>query len=397
MLDRQRGLVQRRSGRAPQLAAPARRAATRASCSCSARRATPWSAATRASATTGPALPWSATWRPRAASGGPSTGSSSRTCSRDNRWGIYVQYADWIDVAANVYENNKEADAPQRRRRHQSDRTPGQPQDHPAAAGRAGRAVARRRSARRSCCDASGEHRPRRNTLSFRWDLGDGTIARQSARRARLQGPGLLPRRVDRQQRPLFRPRLARLLRRSRTARRWAPKGRPPIGAGSIPQSKVRFSDDRRVRIAGSSSVLAHVEPYSGMMVSLALSGIQEGRRGAGGQDAAWCSGSRPSTRTCPRGRGRSPSSRFTSRRRSSSCSRPKARFHERGVRTTRTARAGATSSSRWPGASSGSGKGELPATLNYLTDRLRLLGRAAALDLARRDEHPLVGESLLH
>ena len=35
----------------------------------------------------------------------------------DNRWGVYMKHADWIDVAANVFKGNSQGDIHRRRRR----------------------------------------------------------------------------------------------------------------------------------------------------------------------------------------------------------------------------------------------------------------------------------------
>jgi parallel beta-helix repeat protein len=186
---------------------------------------------------------------------------------RENRWGIYVQYADWIDVAANVYQNNKEAEL-----RNDGGVTnltvhPDNPKitQPPRAllagpsAGKVGQAV---------LLDASGSTDPGGNALSFRWDLGDGTIAREPRVQHVFKAPGFY--RVGLTvNNGLFSDLAWRDFYAVEDGPELGTEGQAADWGWIDPQSKVRFSDDRRVCIAGRSSVLAHVEPYSGMMVGL--------------------------------------------------------------------------------------------------------------------------------
>jgi len=186
---------------------------------------------------------------------------------RENRWGIYVQYADWIDMAANVYQNNKEAELRNdggvtNLTVHPDDPKITQPPRAVLAgpsAGKVGQAV---------LLDASGSTDPGRNALSFRWDLGDGTIARPRRVEHVFKAPGFY--RVGLTvNNGLFSDLAWRDFYAVEDGPELGTEGQAADWGWIDPQSKVRFSDDRRVCIAGRSSVLAHVEPYSGMMVSL--------------------------------------------------------------------------------------------------------------------------------
>ena len=103
---------------------------------------------------------------------------------KDNRWGLYMEFADWIDMAGNVIENNRDGniieggthtnivmhpDNPQITRPPQvklvapTAAKPGEPV--PAKLGQ------------EVVFDASGSTDPGGNPLSFRWDFADGTTA----------------------------------------------------------------------------------------------------------------------------------------------------------------------------------------------------------------------------
>ena len=103
---------------------------------------------------------------------------------KDNRWGLYMEFADWIDMAGNVIENNRDGNIieggthtniivhpdnpqitlpPQIKLVAPTPAVPGQPVPI-----RMGQPVV---------LDASGSTDPGGNPLSFRWDFADGTTA----------------------------------------------------------------------------------------------------------------------------------------------------------------------------------------------------------------------------
>lgn len=185
---------------------------------------------------------------------------------KDNRWGIYAKHADWVDVAANVFENNREAhfrneDVTNLTVSAADPRITKPPQavlEGPTT-GIVGRPVV---------FDASPSRDPQQQPLGFRWDLGDGTESTQARIEHRFQAPGF------------YRVGLTvnnGLLSDLAWRDFYAVEDIPELGTegqaadwGWIdPDSQVAFSDDRTVRIAGQSATFALVRPYSGGRVSL--------------------------------------------------------------------------------------------------------------------------------
>jgi parallel beta-helix repeat protein len=204
---------------------------------------------------------------------------------RGNRWGIYMEFADWIDMAANVCEDNRESNmvaggsVTNLTQRPDNPRITRSPQAALAGprSGNVGREIV---------LDASASTDPEGNKLSFRWDLGDGTIQSEPRAAHMFQAPGFYRvgltvsngrfshlaycdfRAIDE------RPELGT----EAQAADWAweevypreglhvPAGQKarkvePVRPVPDPQSQVRISDDREVRLAGKSSVAVHVQP----------------------------------------------------------------------------------------------------------------------------------------
>jgi hypothetical protein len=116
--------------------------------------------------------------------------------------------------------------------------------------------------------DASASADPEGRPLQFRWDLGDGTIARGPRVVHAFDAPGFY--RVGL---TATNGLLCDLAWRDFYAvddgEEWGTEGGAAQWSWIDPHSKVRFEDDREVRIAGKSSVLARIDPYGGMMASL--------------------------------------------------------------------------------------------------------------------------------
>ncbi|MGE5191942.1 MAG: right-handed parallel beta-helix repeat-containing protein [Deltaproteobacteria bacterium] len=185
-----------------------------------------------------------------------------------NRWGIYAQHADWVDVAANVFKNNSAGDFHDagnvtRLTQHQEKAgiklPPKAVLEGPASA-KVGDGVA---------FDASRSTDPAGNKLDFHWDLGDGTTATGPRPPAHaFARPGFY--RVGL---TVTNGLLSDLAWRDFYVVGNAPEigteGHAAEWTWFDPQSKVKFADDKAIRIAGKSSVFALAQPYGGFRLNL--------------------------------------------------------------------------------------------------------------------------------
>ena len=93
----------------------------------------------------------------------------------DNRWGIYMEFADWIDMAGNVFEKNRDGDIIKGGTATNITEYPDDPRiTHAPKAVLDGPSSSV--EGKEFVLEASRSTDPDGNKLSFRWDLGDGTI-----------------------------------------------------------------------------------------------------------------------------------------------------------------------------------------------------------------------------
>ncbi|MGA2035311.1 MAG: right-handed parallel beta-helix repeat-containing protein [Thermoguttaceae bacterium] len=186
---------------------------------------------------------------------------------RDNRWGIYVQHADWIDMADNVYEGNALANVLNAGNvtnlvEHGQDAGITRPPRAVLAGATSGKV------GRQIVLDASASSDPGGNPLRFRWDTGDGTVAHAPRLEHVFHAPGFY--RVGLTVNNGHYSDLAwRDFYAVEELTELGTEGQASDWGWIDPDSKVQFSDDRDVRISGNSSVHALVRPYSGNLVSL--------------------------------------------------------------------------------------------------------------------------------
>lgn len=185
----------------------------------------------------------------------------------ENRWGIYAQHADWIDLAANVFKNNKLADFHDAgnvtnvsdRRGHPEIKTGPQITLEGPLSARVGQAVTFRAVA----SDVA------ERSLTFRWNLGDGTVSTDAAPAAHsYSAPGFYRVGVT-----VTNGLLSNLAWRDfyvvGNSAEMGSEGQAADWTWVDPQSQVQFSDDQTTKIVGKSSVFAQVAPYGGFRLNL--------------------------------------------------------------------------------------------------------------------------------
>ncbi|RPI85090.1 MAG: PKD domain-containing protein, partial [Planctomycetaceae bacterium] len=185
----------------------------------------------------------------------------------NNRWGIFAQHADWIDLAANVFEGN--ARGTFHNAGNVTHVTEYRSNDEVAAPPKAkltGPTTARVGEA--IVLDASESSDPARRSLTWRWDLGDGASSELDIVKHQFEAAGFY--RVgltvnngllsDLAWRDFYVVDDLPEPATENQAERWT---------WSDPQSHVEFADEQRVKLAGRSSLSALVEPYSGGRVAL--------------------------------------------------------------------------------------------------------------------------------
>ena len=186
---------------------------------------------------------------------------------QDNRWGVYVRFADWINAAANRYDGNREATL--RNDGHVTNLL--ELPDNPAITQPPQAVLDGPPSAQvgqRVSWDAGRSRDPHGRELHYRWDLGDGTIVVQPRVEHVFRQPGFYRVGVT-----VNNGLLSDLAWRDcyvvEPLAELGTEGQAQAWTWSDPGSRVAFADDRTVRISGASSLSALVEPYSGGRISL--------------------------------------------------------------------------------------------------------------------------------
>jgi parallel beta-helix repeat protein len=184
-----------------------------------------------------------------------------------NRWGVYVQHADWVDMAANVYGDNSDGDFHSSGNVTRLRVNPRIPMvDSPPRAVLQGPTEAR--VGQKVTFDATASSDPQACPLQFAWELGDGTRAESRRVEHVFTTPGF-----HRLGLTVSNGSLSELAWRDLyvvdDAKEIGTEGQSGRWKGVDPQSRVTFCDDRETRISGRSSIYALVRPYSGGRVSL--------------------------------------------------------------------------------------------------------------------------------
>jgi len=186
---------------------------------------------------------------------------------RSNRWGVYVQRADWIHAGSNRFVGNERGDLFAADGVTNLVRLPDAPDDAaPPVCRLAG--PDRGRVGRRIEWDATESRDPGGRPLEFRWDLGDGTILSTERAAHVFQRPGF-----HRMGLTVHNGRLSDLAWRdlyiTEDVAEIGTEGAAADWSWIDASSRAAFEDDRETRLVGESSVRALVSPYGGGRVSL--------------------------------------------------------------------------------------------------------------------------------
>ncbi len=185
----------------------------------------------------------------------------------DNRWGVFAECADWIDMGANEYKGNgtdlHKGLGVTNLTERPADRAAKEPPSVIASGSE------RVRVGEKVTFDTSQSTDPANRPLTFRWDLGDGTTATGAKVEHAFQSVGFY--RVG-----------VTVTNGSRSGLAWrnvyvvgteaevGTEGQAGKWDWVDPRSKVRFADDREIVVVGKSSLRASVgPPYSGGRVEL--------------------------------------------------------------------------------------------------------------------------------
>lgn len=188
----------------------------------------------------------------------------------NNRWGIYAQHADWVDIAANRFAGNELGDVFQAGGVTNLNEYPVDSAiTAPPQARIAGHDGAIQ-VGQKILFDAGGSKDPAGKPLHYRWDFGDGTTSEAAKVTHVFRQPGFY--RVGL---TVSNGALAHLAWRDA----YVVEDLEEIGTESAAEdwgfrdeagaSQVKFTEDKAVRISGRSSLFALVDPYQGMRLSL--------------------------------------------------------------------------------------------------------------------------------
>lgn len=186
-----------------------------------------------------------------------------------NRWGIFLQHADWFDLAANRFAGNTEGDV-----KDNGDVTALVVHEPRPGVDRAPRAVldgpSRAEVGRPIVLDAGGSRDPAGHALQYRWHLGDGRSADGPRIEAVYKSPGFYRLGLT-VTNGTFSDLAWRDLYVVEPVSEIGTEGNEAVARWDWidPCSRVSFAADRATRIAGESSLLAVVAPYGGERVSL--------------------------------------------------------------------------------------------------------------------------------
>jgi parallel beta-helix repeat protein len=184
-----------------------------------------------------------------------------------NRWGIFLQHAEMIDLAANEFKGNKLGDVHQEANVTALVEHPSRPEiKEPPVAKLAGPLVAR--VDEEAVFDASASSDPARLPLSFRWRISGGPAGEGERFLQRLSTPGYY-RLALTVNNGLFSDLAWRDLYVIDEAAELGTEATPQSWSWTDPGSQVKFAADKDAKLVGQSSLRANITPYSGGRVTL--------------------------------------------------------------------------------------------------------------------------------
>ncbi len=184
-----------------------------------------------------------------------------------NRWGIFLQCAEWIDMAANQFVDNTAGDVheaghvtrlTQRTSELEIKRAPQVRLSGPATA-RVGQPIS---------WDASASRDPQGQALHFEWDFGDGSHGDQARVEHIYRAPGFYRLGLT-VHNGLLSDLSWRDMYVTEEVTELGSEGSPEGWSCLDPSSQCRFQADHEQFLCGQQSLLAHVDPYGGGRVTL--------------------------------------------------------------------------------------------------------------------------------
>jgi parallel beta-helix repeat protein len=184
----------------------------------------------------------------------------------DNRWGVYLQYADWIEVAANRFENTSVADVQDAGgvTRLTQRKIEGPPRPH-----RLAHLLGSRHDSAVVGDVVKPQHDNSADEVTFAWDWGDGKSSQDAHPSHVFAKPGFyrLGLTVNNGQ-------LSDLAWQDLYIVANIPE---PATEGAAkhwsfveePNLQMTFRDDKEIKLAGKSSVAVKIDPYHGQRASM--------------------------------------------------------------------------------------------------------------------------------
>ena len=219
---------------------------------------------------------------------------------RENRWGVFLQHAQMLTLAANRFDRNQIADVwIEENVAEYIQRSDQATIEQPPHAELAGPQVVQ--VGQSATWDAAGSHDPNSLPLSFSWRIPLQVVGREPTLTHSFSAPGFY-RVALTVNNGLLSDLAWRDLYVTEPTTEWGTEEDAATWTWTDPGSQVEFVLDANVRLVGKRSLRAHVQPYSGGRVTLKNSRSPR-IHCRSTKNRGWSSGSRRGTRTSRDGR----------------------------------------------------------------------------------------------